>query len=809
MSFRKSLLLSLILFATLPITVVSLISVSLSVSIIKASRQESLANLAYSNGSSLDSFLSVQKREIELMSKNYDIIQLVDFYNELGINNTNSTITSDYYVYSTNVFLEKWVKSATFYEDAVVVDLVGDVIASSTSDYMGMSIVDESYFIDTITSKNTIIGNVLNTSLNPNKKIIPISHVIETGQLECAGILILFVSVDFFNEFTNNISLEDTGIAYLIDGNNSTLIHPSRNNIKTIDINTIKEIKSNSNFNNEQKFVTTLHQTKDTNQIISYYLLNGLNWLLIVQQDYDEILSSSNIILVVSIIASTISLIISIIAGTFLAKSFTIPILKLKESFFLAAKAKEYVFCKIESKNEFGSLAESYNIMITELDENYTLLQAEKEKTEYMAYHNLTTGLINRTGFEEELNKFINKEVYGSVLYIDLDNFKYVNDVFGHHYGDLLLKEFTMILCDSDFNWHVTASVGGDEFLTLKFGSETEIEQTVQKLLSVFEKPFIINNVHIYVTASIGLCHITPETNNMNTIIKNADIAMYKAKELGKNTYRFYSTDMHDVLIRHNQILDVLRNCIEYKEIFLVYQPEVSILNNKILSFECLMRLNNKELGFISPTEFIPIAESSGLILQLGNYALKTACTFAKQMYDDNIEFGFLSVNVSSIQLMQKDFVETVINVLKDTKLDSKYLLLEITESLLINSIDSNIQKLSALREFGIGVALDDFGTGYSSLNYLVNLPIDYVKIDKSFIDDICNDARKQAICKSIIDMSHSLNLEIIAEGIEHVDQCNLLQEMGADLYQGYYFSRPVEDSLVVEMLKGQVNSKY
>ncbi len=419
----------------------------------------------------------------------------------------------------------------------------------------------------------------------------------------------------------------------------------------------------------------------------------------------------------------------------------------------------------------------------------------------YFAHHDIITNLPNRLSFTKRLHKHLAEGSIGGIFFVDLDDFKSVNDEFGHSIGDSLLIEIGKKFSNKNLEINMCARIGGDEFLLIQIGSQQKLEETAKKLIDILNEPIKIGEIKIYTTASIGIATFPLDGQDENTLIKHADVAMYQAKKIGKNKFYFFDDDMLSNANRYNTIVNTLQNCIEKDEVFLVYQPEVDCHTNKVLALESLMRIKSEKLGFLSPAEFIPIAEASGYIVPLSYWALETACRFAKKMVDDHIDFGVISVNISSIQLMDKDFVTKTLDVLNTIGLEPKYLQIEITESILINQMGTSIQKLIELRNSGITVALDDFGTSYSSLSYLIDLPIDVLKIDKSFVTEISSSDRKQILSKTIIDMSHSLGLKVVAEGVEYESEKLLLKEQSCDLFQGYFFSHPISEIAMLNLL--------
>lgn len=435
-----------------------------------------------------------------------------------------------------------------------------------------------------------------------------------------------------------------------------------------------------------------------------------------------------------------------------------------------------------------------------------TIQKEAEEKIKFMAFYDSLTKLPNRTLFMRKLDEEIEwakrNNSNGAVFFIDLDNFKNINDTLGHNYGDKLLvylsKKLKRLITSED----IICRLGGDEFLLIHACSDcVEMERYAKKLLDLFDNSFEIDNKEMYVTASIGIAIYPKDGEDSSEILKNADFAMYKAKELGKNRFAFYNESIYMQLERKTNIERILRNSIGNNELMIYYQPQYDANTEEIFGFEALLRLNSIELGFISPAEFIPIAEESRYISEIDLWILKEACLQCKEWMQKGYEFKSISVNVSSVDMQKNNFLENIKKILKETKISPDIIELEITETALMTSIDYNINELNELKKIGIRIALDDFGTGYSSLNYLRSIPINTLKIDKSFIDNITTSKKEESIMNNIIEMAHTMDLKVVAEGVETSNQLKILKEKRCDYIQGYYFSRPLPPEEIEKLL--------
>lgn len=442
--------------------------------------------------------------------------------------------------------------------------------------------------------------------------------------------------------------------------------------------------------------------------------------------------------------------------------------------------------------------------------EEYEILYA---KLENHAFFDTLTGLPNRINIETNLNVIISEAMLnntkGAVLFIDLDNFKNLNDTLGHTFGDEAIRKVSNIIKHLCKDGLIPARVGGDEFVIVmpRYTKITEVIEFTKKILMALEQIRNINNNEVTLSTSIGISTFPDQGRNSLQVLKNADIAMQKVKEVGKNNYKFYTDAMTKEIENKVEIQKYLVRAIEKNELVLHYQPLVDANSEKVDSVEALIRWQHPTKGLISPLVFIPIAEEIGIINELGKWVLTTACKQNKEWENKGFAPIKVSINVSPLQLEHDDFTLVVKNALVESGLNPKYLQLEITENVSMKFLDENIRILEELRSLGVNIAMDDFGTGYSSLNYLMKLPIDSLKIDKSFIDNINESNNKELIMDTIIKLAHSLNLEVIAEGVETQDQLNVLKKMSCNKIQGYLFSRPLPKDEMEEFLNKKVIS--
>lgn len=439
-----------------------------------------------------------------------------------------------------------------------------------------------------------------------------------------------------------------------------------------------------------------------------------------------------------------------------------------------------------------------------------TRTKQNEQRLTYLAHYDDLTGLPNRTLFYERVERalFLAKQhnYKIAVLFLDLDHFKYVNDTWGHAVGDLLLKDAAKRIIHCVGKNDTVARLGGDEFtIVLDKIDSSETAATVgQRILESMRPPFYLHNHETFISSSIGISIYPTDGQDVETLLKQADIAMYRAKEGGKDSYQFFTAQMN--VEAHQRLLleTKLRHALERNELRLYYQPQVHLASGQVIGAEVLVRWQHPEMGLLPPQQFIPLAEETGLIVMIGEWVLRAACEQHKIWRDNGYPHLRLAVNLSSRQFRENDLATKIINILDETEMDPNLLELEITESVLMIDADKAIETLNILKKTGIQLAIDDFGTGYSSLNYLKRFPIDKLKIDKSFIFDIPKNTDDMTITKAIVALSRSLHLKVIAEGVETKAQLAFLKSLRCDEVQGYLISHPIPVNEFVELLDAQ-----
>ncbi len=431
-----------------------------------------------------------------------------------------------------------------------------------------------------------------------------------------------------------------------------------------------------------------------------------------------------------------------------------------------------------------------------------------EERIYHLAHYDVLTGLPNRTSFQNEFeDTLLHAGRHGrqvALLFLDLDHFKLINDASGHPVGDELLKQVAQRLKETVREEDTVARLGGDEFTVLlcDIHSVENISLVAEKILHQLAKPFRLDHTEVVITASIGISLFPDDGSDVSTILKNADTAMYRAKEQGRNTFQFFTTEMNTRALERLSLESALRTALKRNEFLLHYQPQVDMQSGKIIGLEALVRWQHPEQGLVLPDVFIPVAEESGLIVPLGEWVIKEACTQYKCWRDEGLSAGRVAVNLSGRQFVRQDLVSMVRDVLHETGVEPQHLELELTESTIMEHVDETIETFLALRKLGVHLSIDDFGTGYSSMAYLKRFTIDKLKIDRSFVRDLASDSDDAAIVTATIAMAHNLNLTVIAEGVETEGQLQFLKDHGCEQMQGYYFSRPLPAAEVTELLR-------
>lgn len=441
--------------------------------------------------------------------------------------------------------------------------------------------------------------------------------------------------------------------------------------------------------------------------------------------------------------------------------------------------------------------------------------QQVEEMIRYQALHDLLTGLPNRLLFNEQLSKTLpnvtRRKESLAVMFLDLDRFKTINDSLGHTLGDLLLQSVAQRLNDSLRAGDTVARWGGDEFIILlpQITSVEEVTQVAKRILQALEKAFLIEGNELYISASLGIALLNEHSPDAETLIQHADVALYHAKDKGRNNYQFYTTSISSKAPEVLTIEKSLRHALEREEFVVYYQPQINIHTGKITGMEALLRWQHPEMGLVAPNIFIPLAEESGLIVPIGEWVLRTACMQNKAWQNAGLPPLTVAVNLSLKQFREPKLVQTVAQILEQTELEPRFLELEITETVAIEDLNFTKKVLQELEQMGVHLSIDDFGTGYSSLSRLQLLPLHNLKIDRSFIRELTTDVKVAHIVKAIVTLGRNLGLRLTAEGVEKEEELEFLKSINCEDVQGFLFYKPLSAQKATEILENTIANSH
>lgn len=807
MSIKKSLRIILIIFSIVPVIFVAFIAHGLVSYRLLQNQKSNLIKAAELNRFGLESMIESHKTEIFLLTSENDLVDLAkeEYSADTFLSEKVNQLLQNRKEY--NPYCSK----ITLYNK----DLIA--VASTDAEHIGRQGKDDptlSYLYSTNEPSVGISGIVFYKQDEDISKTIEIGFpVYDAANKEApVGYIVSLLKLSYFDQFLDAITLGDTGHALLVNKNGDILYHPNKSYIGSqINSNRFSEIIDEYNRGDLPLSSTFEYYYDGSNKVFGYCIIPELDWVLLILQDVSETRSMTNVIFQMLVVVCFTLLFFIIVFASSMSKRLTEPIIALRDAMRTAADGDLTVQANIKSRNELGELSKSFNKMLHIIKTNYEDLASMHEELlsneeqlrsnydhiEYLAYHDTLTNLPNKLAFLDYVNAVLVSSAGANkthaVYFIDLDNFKTINDTLGHEYGDSLLihtaKNLSSI-CDNG----LLARTGGDEFIIFRenLSSKDDAVRFAASIIEQFQDPIDLGGEAVYVSMSIGIA-IYPENGlSPNTLLKNADIAMYKSKDYGKNRYTLFDSKMEEELNRNINIIEILRNAIDNHEIYVQYQPQYELTYNTIIGFEALMRIRSRRLGFLSPSEFIPVAEESGLIIELSNWLIREACKYNKRLMDMGLPPKFVSVNISSVQIDHPGFVDAINEILEETGLPPEYLVLEITESTLVASLTDAAKLLQNLQKMGLKISLDDFGTGYSSLNYITRMPINTLKIDKSFIDHICTSKKDAHIAELIISLAHNLQIKVVAEGVENENQLALLKDKNCDYVQGYLFSPPL-----------------
>lgn len=694
------------------------------------------------------------------------------------------------------LFLAQQLGQSDAYELLFVADRTGHYYGPTG--FLG-SVAERPYFPKAMAGES-VISNPLISKSTGNEIIVIVAPVFKDDEIVglvggTVDLINLFQSIEKYNNIYNKSS------SYILDKRGMLVSHTEPKLLSEQETVLGAGIVFKKQASDEMKqFILenkqgTFEYSADHVDYLIYFhqLPNTDSWTLVTEipKKYSHQLLTS-ISMKLSVIGLA-GLIIGLILSVVIADHITKPIIRLQQVFQRAANGDLTARAETRQQDEIGRAGTSFNIMM--------------ENISHMTYYDPLTGLLNFQSFLERLKvemgycKQHNKNIY--LLIISLDKFRNVNDMYGHSVGDLLLKAIGLKLKDKYGSTAVLARMTGDEFALIATQDQVaSVDLLIKKILSDLNRGFSIENNELFVSATIGVAVFPHDGTDEQTLIRNAALAKSLAKKLGGNRANVYRQDVIEQVTEQLLIENLLHTAIERNEFTLNYQPIICLKTGEIVGLEALIRWTNPILGTVAPDKFIKIAEETGLIIPIGEWVLKEACEQNKKWQKIGLKPIPIAVNVSFNQFEQEFFVKNLLKILQQTKLNSKYLELEITERVAMNSVHDQIKKLTELEKLGVKVSIDDFGTGYSSLSYLTKFPIDSLKIDKSFIKDIAYDANSLAIVSTIASMGSTLQINITAEGVETKEQLQILQKLNCHKAQGYLFAKPMEGHQIQRMLE-------
>ncbi len=648
---------------------------------------------------------------------------------------------------------------------------------------------DREYFKAAMEGR-VIVSNPIISRTN-GKPFLVVAAPIRNDDGKIKGVMVGTINLIKLSKIIENLKYNyPNSYSYIVDKNGLIIAHPRaeyilKENI-TVKSDTISEdtSKALAVVLKNDKGATEYSHKAATNMSNYHIIPNTDGWKLVIVMPVDywhaPVENATTRLLMISLAG----LIITSIFGFFIAKSISTPIINLRGVFNKATAGDLTVRSAIDTDDEIGDAARSFNKMMDTISS--------------LTYYDALTLLPNRMLFSASLDIELEKAALENsrlaIIILDIDKFESINNTLGHTAGDKLLKSVAEKINSLANHNHMVSHMGEDRFAVLfkSFERKNDVLKLANEIRDAIKLPWVVDEHSFYITACMGISFYPEDGARSDSLFKNAFSAMQKAKKRGHDNYQLYDPSMNAQLLEQLKLDSSMHNALDNGEFTLHYQPQVDTNSQEIIGCETLIRWNHPELGMISPLKFIPVAEANGLIINIGKWVLHTACLQNKLWQDSGFKPIYVSVNLSAVQLIQEDFIDTVFDVLRETGLSPEYLELEITESVAVKNPEYITGILEKLKSMGIRIALDDFGTGYSSLNYLKDFAITTLKIDRCFIIDINDNPKNAAIVSTILAMGHHLKLNVTAEGVETKEQYETLRSKGCDIIQGYYFSRPV-----------------
>jgi diguanylate cyclase (GGDEF)-like protein len=708
-----------------------------------------------------------------------------------------------------NQFFEQERMNNEELRDIFIIGSSGKVVASSNPDSIGLDLWDREYF-QTAMLGETVFSSLLQDRIE-GESVLFVATPIRDQEKTIVGVMANIINMNYVSTNMVQLVAPEVGTAYLIDQDGQVIFHTDRQRIG----NKHKNPSINDYFTQLRPITyngTQVIMTNGAEKFLAHGQIEGTEWILVIEQDMDMVMLSARKAFIVILVLSILLLSITAILGYAFARRIVSPLSELIHVMNSTSNGELNVRIQYEGKDEFGQLASQFNSMLDELvgayeeisEKNGELILIEDE-LRHLAFNDQLTELPNRMAMfielEERIQSHRKQEKELAIVLIDIDQFKRINDTLGHAAGDQVLVEVTNRLIQLEW---LTYRLSGDEFAVIIVDEENlkNIQETIDVIQKVLSEPIELTDKRISISVSMGISVFPDNGDTPEKLVQSADTAMDIAKQTGKAQVAFFSQVMMDTVLRKVKIEQILKRSIKDGLLDMHFQPKYDVQSRQLMGFEALMRLTLENGERISPAEFIPIAEESGFIIELGEWALEFV--FAKIDYwmKKGYSVGHVGVNVSGMQLKQEGFAEHAKAIAAAYHVPPNYVELEITESILIGNMSETLQTLLELRKIGYQIALDDFGTGYSAFNYLRTIPLTALKIDKTFIDHMGTHQKAEMLVKQIIDIAHEINLNVVAEGVETKIQYQSLLNTRCDMIQGYYFSKPMSTNQIEELLK-------
>lgn len=629
---------------------------------------------------------------------------------------------------------------------------------------------------------------------------------------DIVGVMIGAVKLEELSDKISELSYGKSGITYMIDKNSNMVAHPDKSYLEGDKLYNLKSnqiIDHIKETNGTFEGTILLYDDITEEKVYVYYQKAGLaDWYIISQisvSEFEEELSSIfyQVFIVALILLSMYVIFLLWDTKSIVDKLSFLETISKRISYEDFSLSEEEIYTLNKNgliKNEIGTLMNSYHQMIDSINDSFKFLEDTNQKIEYLAEHDPLTDLSNRRHFVKHLDKIIKAGHECEIILMDMDNFKLVNDTMGHMFGDKVLIEISNILKGLAGTGDLVSRFGGDEFIIFvsSSGNQACATEFIERAFSIFKTPLEIEGTALDISFSVGISKYPENSSNIDHLIKYADLALYSAKRNGKNQYFYFDQEMEESVYQNTAITKELKSAIKNDGFELVYQPQVELVSGTVKAYEALIRLKN---GTYSPNEFIKTAEETGMILEIGRWVFSEAVRQISEWKNMRLSVVPVSVNFSAKQLNDKEFISFMKETFIQYDVDPELIELEITENIFIDQIDTVKSFFSCVRQLGVRLSIDDFGTGYSSLNYVFSLPITKIKLDRTIVDNLIGNYQLETV-KSLIDLAHSLDLEVVAEGIELIEDVHSLMDAKCDMIQGYYFDKPLKVDKVVDNLK-------